>query len=196
MAEKKTPTDAAGGNGDGASPADQAAANDAEEKKIEDQLVDLSAELEEAKDRALRSRAELENYRKRMARQMDDERRFANVALVRDLLPVVDNVRRAIEAAQTAADAGTLLEGFQMVGKQLADVLERHQCKEIPALHEKFDPNLHEAIMQQPSRDFPAGTVLQVVRPGFQMHDRVVRPSQVIVSSVPPAAEGDGRAEE
>jgi molecular chaperone GrpE len=149
-------------------------------------LDDLRAELEQAKDRALRSHAELENYRKRVARQVEEERRYANMAFIRDLLPVWDNIGRAIEAAESTHQTASLLEGFKMVAGQLEDVLERHQCTKIDAQDEPFDPNLHEAICQQPSEAHPANTVLQVTQTGFRLHDRVVRPAQVIVSAAAP----------
>jgi molecular chaperone GrpE len=154
-------------------------------------IAQLRARLEEAKDRALRFQAELDNYRKRVNRQMEEERRYAGLPVIRDVLPVLDNVNRAIDAAQNAADAAKLLEGFRMVARQLQSVCERHHCTEIAALHQPFDPHLHEAITQQPSGDFPPNTVLCVLQPGFRMHDRVVRPSHVIVSA-PGAPANDG----
>ncbi len=138
--------------------------------------------MEDARNRLLRTQADLENYRKRAARQIDEERRYANLPLIRDLLPVWDNVGRAIEAAEKTHQTASLLEGFKMVAGQLEDVLERHNCTKIDALGEPFDPNLHEAISQQPCDKNPGSTVLQVIQTGFRLHDRVVRPSQVIVS--------------
>ena len=143
----------------------------------------LRAELAAAKDRELRAHAELDNYRKRAARELDERLRYANLSLLRDLLPVIDNVDRAIEAAEKNADAAALLEGFKMVSQQLGDVLKRHHCTRIEALHAPFDPNVHHAVMQQPSEEHPANTVLMVTQNGYQLHDRVVRPSQVIVST-------------
>ncbi len=145
-------------------------------------LARLRAELAVARDRELRSQAELDNYRKRAARELDERLRYANMALLRDLLPVVDNVDRAIDAAQKNADAAALLEGFKMVHKQLGDALARHHCRPIDALNEPFDPHKHHAVMQQPSADHPPNTVLMVTQNGYELHDRVVRPSQVIVS--------------
>jgi molecular chaperone GrpE len=142
----------------------------------------LQAELAAAKDRELRVHAELENVRKRAARELDERLRYANLSLLRDLLPVIDNIERAIEAAEKNADASALLEGFKMVDQQLGDVLKRHHCTRIEALHAPFDPNVHHAVMQQPSEEHPANTVLMVTQNGYQLHDRVVRPSQVIVS--------------
>lgn len=149
------------------------------------EIARLRAELEEAKDRALRGWAELENYRKRVNRQIEEERRYAALPLLRDLLPVLDDVQRAVAAAEKSPDPSSLLEGVKLVMQQLEGVLKRHHCTPIPALHRPFDPALHEAILQQPSSEFPPNTVLQEVRQGFQLHDRVVRPSQVIVSTAP-----------
>jgi molecular chaperone GrpE len=145
-------------------------------------LESLRAELQEAKDRALRMQAELENYRKRAARELQEERRYANLPLMRDLVPVVDNLDRAIEAAEKQHDVGGLLEGVKLVARQLEEVFQRHYCVRIRALNEPFDPHLHEAILQQPSDEHPVGTILLVTQAGYQLHDRVVRPSQVIVS--------------
>ncbi len=151
-------------------------------KPAEDAVAKLQAELDAAKDRELRCRAELDNYRKRVARDFDEQNRYANMSLLRDLLPVLDNIERAIEAAEKNTDAGSLLEGFKMVQQQLEDVLKAHACLRIEALHAPFDPNFHHAVLQQPSEEFPANTVLMVTQNGYQLHDRVVRPSQVIVS--------------
>jgi molecular chaperone GrpE len=156
----------------------------------------LSTELKQAQDRALRMQAELENYRKRATREMQEHRRYANLPLLRDLLPVLDNLRRAIEAAEKTHDAASLLEGVKMVAQQLEDVLQRHHCVPIQALHEPFDPHLHEAVSQQASDEHPAGTVVVVTQDGFRLHDRVVRPSQVIVSRENQSAEESHQAVE
>lgn len=143
----------------------------------------LRAELAAAEQRILRTHAELENYRKRTQRNLEEERRFAPLPLLRDLLGVVDNLQRAIDAAQQNEAAGGLLQGVEMVADQLRDVLKKHHCEEIPALGETFDPNLHEAIAQLPSEQFEPGKVAQVTQVGYQAHGRVIRPSQVIVAA-------------
>lgn len=150
-----------------------------------DDLETLRQELDAAKDRALRLQAELENYRKRVRREMDDERRYAQLPLLKELLPVIDNIGRALQSAEKSPDSSGLLEGVKLVAQQLDSVLSRHHCQRIEALHQPFDPHLHEAILQQPSADHPAGTVLNVTQEGYQLHDRVVRPAQVIVSTTP-----------
>jgi molecular chaperone GrpE len=157
----------------------------AEEKKsaLFETVAQLRTELEQAKDRALRCQAELDNYRKRACREMEDHVRYANIGLMRDLLPVLDNIQRAIEAAEKSTDGSGLLEGVKLVAQQLQGVLEQHHCVKIEALHAPFDPHLHHAILQQPADEHPANTIIMVTQDGYQLHDRVVRPSQVIVST-------------
>ena len=150
------------------------------------ELEQLKEQLVQAGDRVLRTQAELENYRKRIRREIEEERRYANLPLMRDLLQVVNNIDRAIEAAENASAPADLLEGFKMVALQLGAVLEQHQCRRIEADGTPFDPNLHEAVSQQPSGEHPENTILHVVQEGYRLHDRVVRPSQVIISAAQP----------
>lgn len=156
----------------------------------------LRQELEEANDRVLRTQAELENYRKRVARQAEVERRYALMPLVRGILPVWDSMGRAIEAAEKTHDTASLLEGFKMVAGQLESVLATHHCTKIDALEMPFDPNLHEAVFQSPSADRPVNTVVEVAQTGFLLHDRVVRPSQVVVSAAVSEEEDSAAREE
>jgi molecular chaperone GrpE len=149
------------------------------------QIARLKTELADATENGLRIQAELENYRKRARRELDDERRYANVPLLRDLLPVLDNLQRAISAAEKTPDATGLLEGIRMVAQSLEATLSRYHCRRIEALGKAFDPAVHEAIAQQPSADYPAHTVLAVAHDGYMVHDRVVRPAQVVVSVAP-----------
>ena len=146
----------------------------------------LQAELADAKDRTLRLHAELDNYRKRAERQMADERRYAEMALLRNLLPVLDNVNRAIEAGEKSSGGEGLLQGVRLVAEQLENVFRQHHCLRIKAAGTAFDPNLHQAIVHQPSAEHPANEVILEALPGYKLHDRVVRPTQVIVSSGPP----------
>jgi molecular chaperone GrpE len=161
----------------------------------EKRIAELEQQLRDANDRALRSNAELENYRKRSQRELVEERRYAVVPLVRDLLPVVDNLERAIEAAQArsgsegnapaVADVASLLEGLRMVATQLEGVLKQHECVRIETVGTPFDPNYHQALAQEPSEEHPAGTVTRAVQAGYKLHDRVIRPAQVFVSTGP-----------
>ena len=164
-------------------------------------IADLESQLREANERALRTQAELENFRKRSQREMADERKYAVVPLIRDLLPVVDNLERAIDAAKAATSGGGhegkaadssggsdvthLLDGVKMVATHLETVLKQHDCVRIDAVGESFDPNLHQALAQESSDQYPAGTVSRQTQAGFRLHDRVIRPAQVFVSTGP-----------
>jgi molecular chaperone GrpE len=152
------------------------------ETSSEQEMDRARADMTEARDKMLRAQAELDNYRKRARRELDDERRYAEINLLRDLLPVLDNIHRAIDAAGKNSDPAALLSGFKMVSQQLESMLTQHQCKPIEAIGKPFDPAEHSAVMQQTKPDEPEGTVIDVVQTGFQLHDRVVRPAQVIVS--------------
>ena len=132
---------------------------------------------------ARQSRADFDNYQKRAARDLATERRYAQLPLAEDLLGAIDNLERAIAAADQAGDKGPLAKGVSLVLAQLLDVLRRHGVSRIEVLGQPFDPNLHQAVMQQPSADHPPNTVLQVLASGYMMHERVLRPATVIVST-------------
>ena len=144
-------------------------------------------ELAAANDRLLRLHAEMQNVRNRTSREIADERKYAALPVIRDLLPVVDNIDRAIDAAEKAGEAENLLSGFRLVKQQLHSILAQHKCEPIEADGQEFDPHFHQTILQQPSAEVPAGHVMLVAQTGYKIHDRVVRPAQVIVSSGPPS---------
>ncbi len=143
----------------------------------------LTAERDELRDLLLRTRAEMDNVRKRMNRERDEERKYAALPVVRELLPALDNLHRAVDAGADGSNAAALVQGVQMVLKQIEDILGRVGVSTIPAMGETFDPNVHEALQQVPSADHPPLTVLQELEKGFQLHDRVIRPTKVIVSA-------------
>lgn len=162
---------------------------------VEDDVRRLGDDLAAAQDRLLRAQADLDNFRKRATRERESERRYAVMPLLKDLLPAIDNIHRAIEAAENAAgteaDAVGLLSGVKLLAQQIEDVFARHHCTVIDALGTPFDPNYHEAISQVPSAEHPPGTVVTVAGTGYLLHDRVVRAAQVIVSAPPAAAESN-----
>jgi len=129
-----------------------------------------------------RTRADFENYQKRMQRDVQQERRYWHATVVLELLPALDNLERATAAANQAGETGPLVQGVAMVQTQLLEALRRHGITRIEALGQPFDPNLHQAVMQQPSADQPPNTVLQVLEHGYLIHDRVLRPAAVVVS--------------
>jgi len=149
----------------------------------EDTVAAMEQQLAELKDRELKAQAELENFRKRILRDTEQTLKYASLPLVRDVLEVSDNLSRAAEAAQASADTASLLAGVRMVQQQLKGVLEKYNCKPIDALGKPFDPNIHQAIAQSPSNDYPAGSVSLEASVGYMMYDRVIRPSHVIVST-------------
>ena len=132
--------------------------------------------------------ADFENARKRLLRDSETQKKYATESLVRDLLTALDNLERALVAARKAGDAGPLVAGVSATASQFLDVLRRHGVTRIDcAAGSGFDPNIHEAVTQQPTNDFEPGQVVDVVQQGFMLHDRVLRPVSVIVAAAPPA---------
>ena len=147
------------------------------------EIDQLRLELDEAKSRTLRAMADLENYRTRISRQMAEERKYASIDLMRELLPVWDNIGRALEAVADTHNLTVLVEGIQMVHAQFLDALKKYHCEKIEAKFQSFDPNVHASVAQIPNEEYPANTVIEEVQEGFRLFDRVVRPSQVVLSS-------------
>ena len=145
----------------------------------------LQAEVAEAQERAFRIAAELDNFRKRARRELEDALRYAQLPLAKDLLGVVDNLQRAMQAASEAEQNGSLVEGVRMVVSQLQQVLKTHHCEPIASLGQPFDPNCHEALQMEQSSEYGANIVSRELSTGYRLHDRVLRPAQVFVSTGP-----------
>lgn len=160
--------------------------DDPAEPTVDQRLQALAEEANAARDQALRAQAELDNYRKRTQRELAEERKYAALPILRDLLPGLDNLQRAIDAGQSMDDLSAMLQGVEMVAAQIGEILTRHGAAPIEAVGRPFDPNQHEAIQQMPSADHPPMTVIDEVERGYRLHDRVIRPSKVIVSVTPP----------
>jgi molecular chaperone GrpE len=152
------------------------------EPTLEARLDEARAALADAQDRLKREQAQFVNDRRRIERLAEDRARFAIGAVVTDLLPVVDAIHSAIEGLGEADREGAVATGLAMVERQLLDALRRHGIERIDALDRPFDPAVHEALLERDAGDRPERTVLQVVRPGFTLHGRVVRPAHVVVS--------------
>jgi len=142
----------------------------------------VEQQLHDTTDQLLRSQAELENFRKRSRREHEEALRYREMDLLRDLMPVLDNVLRAVDAAAKATDIESLRSGFRMTAQQIEKVLESHGCKAIETEGKLFDPNVHDAICQQVVADVAEGTIVGMANRGYRLHDRVVRPAQVIVA--------------
>lgn len=154
-----------------------------------DQLKEQLQESEKTKDEYLTliksTRADFENYQKRILRDQANEKRFAHFQFTADILPALDNLDRALQAAKAGGDNGSMVQGVSMVLSQVLDVFKRHGIQRIQAEGHSFDPNLHQAVMQVPSKDLPVSTVIQVLENGYTLHDRVIRPASVSISSAP-----------
>jgi molecular chaperone GrpE len=160
-----------------------------------DPMAELKAKLDacekdakDNKDRWLRAAADLENTRKRTKREIEDAKFEAKNKVLKEMLPVVDNLERAIEHAG-AEGKNPIVEGVQLVLRQFTTAFERLEVNAIDAMGQPFDPNLHEAISQQES-DQPPGTIVQVLQRGYRMGDRLLRPALVVVAKAKPAPEG------
>jgi molecular chaperone GrpE len=147
------------------------------------ELDTLRAEVAALKECELRLVAETRNQQARARREMDELRRYAESDFARELLNVLDNLERAAEAAAQGGDARAIGDGVRMVHEQFLKALAARGIEPIDALGAAFDPGRHEALMQQPGGDKPSGTVLQQLARGWKMHDRVLRPARVVVST-------------
>ncbi|MFA6170509.1 MAG: nucleotide exchange factor GrpE [Candidatus Margulisiibacteriota bacterium] len=147
----------------------------------EETINPVEQELEETKNRYLRCLADFDNYKKRTAAEREQFAQFANETIVTDLLPIVDGLKRALDAAAAAKMAEEMLKGIALVKKQFEDTLGKHGLKEIEAVGQPYDPNLHEAILQKEDSG-PAGIVIEEMQKGYVFRGRVIRPSMVIVS--------------
>jgi len=147
-----------------------------------------SAELAELKDRHLRLAAEFDNFRRRSLRERQDLHNYANENLVKDLLPTVDNLERAVDHGrkeEQRADSENLLQGVELTYRSLLQILSRHGVVEIEALGKPFDPQVHEAVRRVPSSEHAPGTVVEVYQKGYLLKDRLLRPAMVAVASEP-----------
>lgn len=149
---------------------------------LQEQLEAALSERDANYERFLRAQAEFDNYRKRAQREADEDRKFAVLPVVRDILPALDNLRRGVDAARPVAEAANLVHGIDLVLQQVEQSLAKYGVMPIASVGESFDPHLHEALTQVPSAEHPPMTVLQELERGYKLHDRVVRPSKVIVS--------------
>ncbi|MGH7060745.1 MAG: nucleotide exchange factor GrpE [Stellaceae bacterium] len=172
-----------------AGPAEEAANNNVEsldDAPPETRLAVLEAEFAEQKDRLLRALAETENIRRRAQREREDASKYAIGAFAKDLLSAADNLRRALDSLPEAEipDERTrsLLAGVAATERELLGVLERHGIRRIDPKGERFDHNFHQAIYEVARADAPAGTIVEVLQPGYVLHDRLLRPAMVGVA--------------
>jgi molecular chaperone GrpE len=165
-------------------PEEQSPAPEAAESSA---VEELEKKLAEATDKMLRALAEAENTRRRMERERQDTAKYAVSAFARDLLPVADNLRRALNAIPQAGldqneQLRSIYTGVEATERELLRLFEKNSIRKVEPLHQKFDPNLHEVIFEGDAAGMEAGTVMQVVEPGYTIHDRLLRPARVGVA--------------
>jgi molecular chaperone GrpE len=173
--------------------------NPAEKKEMvpAKELQACRDELAQMKDQFLRARADMENYRRRMQREKEEMAKFANEGILKEILPVVDNLDRAIAHAREHEDKGSgLLDGVEMTQRQLHKVLEKYNVCPIDALDQPFDSACHEAMGQMERDDCPPNTVVEEMQKGYTLNERLLRPSMVMVSKKSSSAEGEGKKSE
>jgi molecular chaperone GrpE len=159
-------------------------------EKAEAEKKTLEAEKKENWDKFLRAAADLENFRRRSKRDLDDARADAKTRVLKEMLPVVDNLERAVQHAEEAVQASELtamVDGIRLVLRQFAAAFERVDVTAVEALGKPFDPNLHEAISQQETDEHAPGTVTSVLQRGYKLGDRLLRPALVVVAKAPSA---------
>jgi len=158
---------------------------DPESEDQDDPTIILQADLDRFRDLALRSQADFDNYKKRATREKEDAIKYANSSLLEKLIAIIDNFELGLSAAKEEGENSPIYSGMSMVLKQLTDFLAENGLQPIDAAGKKFDPNLHEAIAHEPSKQAPEGTVIRQTRRGYRLKDRLLRPSSVVVSSGP-----------
>lgn len=163
--------------------------------QTDDPLAAARQEAADFKDKLLRALAEMENLRKRTEREVADSRLYGISSFARDILTVADNMHRALGALdvklreQADASVKALLDGVELTERELMKVLEKHGVKRIDPLGQKFDPNFHQAMYEQPDASAPPGTIVQVMQAGYTIGDRVLRPALVAIAKAAPNAE-------
>lgn len=173
--------------------AEQERASSKEDMVPASELKACRDELAQMKDQFLRARADMENYRRRMQRDKEEMAKFANEGILKEILPVVDNLDRAIAHAREHEEKGSsLLDGVEMTQRQLHKVLEKYNVVPIDAMERPFDSACHEAMGQMECDDFPPNTVVEEMQKGYTLNERLLRPSMVMVSKKS-AAEDEGK---
>jgi molecular chaperone GrpE len=178
----------AGAPASAAGPASVASSATPASEDVEAKIAGLEKDKKDNWDRYLRAAADLENLRKRQKREIEDAKLESKGRVLKEMLPVVDNLERAIEHATSQAGTNPIVEGVQLVLRQFLTAFERLEVTPVEAAGQPFDPNLHEAISQQDS-DQPPGTVVQVLQRGYKSGDRLLRPALVVVAKAKAAAE-------
>ena len=156
------------------------------EEDLDSVETETHKEIKDLKDQLLRTLAENENLRKRTAKEIEQIKKYGHINLLRDFLNVVDNMERAVKSSssenQSQLGVKNLIDGIEIVLKEMKSLLDKNQIKKIEPLHERFDYNFHQAMFEAPSSEYDEGVILEVVQPGYILHERLIRPAMVGVS--------------
>lgn len=184
--EEQIPEQAAGATVDGGDGQDDNTQETDPVSALELKLQLAEQAAAQSHDRLLRASAEYDNFKKRAQREAEEFRRFANETLIKELLPVVDNLERAVESSGASKDGGNgIVQGVEMTLREINKVLERFNLKAIESKGQPFDPNFHQAVLQEESDAQPDNTVLKEMQKGYLLHDRLIRPAMVVVAKAP-----------
>jgi molecular chaperone GrpE len=187
--------DTKGGTHQGDDDGDASGAGEAvDEAEVESDMAQQLASAEQAaqdtQDRFLRLAAEFDNFKKRTAREKEDLRKFATEALLRELLPVVDNLERAIQSSDGSDQTQGVVAGVQLTLDELMKVLERFKVTQLASVDQPFDPTYHQAVAQKASESHPDNTVIEEFQKGYTLHGRLLRPAMVVVSKAQAPSDG------
>jgi molecular chaperone GrpE len=161
-------------------------------EEVQSKLDARGKDYRETYDRLLRVTAEFENYKKRMSREMEDFRKYANQSLLKEMLSVVDHIELAIQAAGVPSPAGTsMVEGLNLTLKEFLRILDKFKVKPIEAVGQPFNPQLHEAIMQEATDRLPENTIVREMQKGYTVNDRLLRPALVVVAAAARRTDSD-----
>ncbi len=159
-------------------------------KILENKFIKAEEDVKLSHDRLLRATAEFDNYKKRSERELSEFRKFANERLIKDLLPVMDNLERAIESSTEDTANSGIIEGVKMTLAEIYKVLESFNLKCLESEGKEFDPNFHQAVLQEETDEYPENVVIKVMQKGYILHDRLIRPAMVVVAKAKAKAEG------
>lgn len=178
---------AAADNGAAAAAGAEASTTPADARPEEDPIATIREERDRLKDQLLRTAADYDNFRKRTKKDLDDAERRGREETVRELLPVFDNLERAVQASGAATDVQSIVEGVKMVLRLFEDQVGRIGISRVPTVGQRFDPAIHDAIQQKETDEHPPGTVIAEIVPGYRLGERLVRPAMVVVARKPAA---------
>jgi len=191
--EKNGPIEDAPRSAEGPTTAEGDAPAESGTAAASDPVAEAKAEALRFKEQWMRSAADFDNFRKRTRRELEDTRKAGREELLKDLLPVFDNLERAVTSAERAQDVKPVADGLKMVLRQFLDTLGRTGITKVPTIGSQFDPSVHEAIQQVESDEHAPGTVVAEVQPGYLQGERLVRAAMVVVAK-PKAAPAEGEA--